>query len=174
LRLVVTGDGPGKPTGWATLKNRRYRCALGRAGIAKDKREGDGATPEGVFPLRLLYYRPDRGEAPQTSLAMQALASNDGWCDAPGDSQYNRLVRLPYPASHEKMWRADGIYDLVLVIGHNDDPPQSGLGSAIFLHLARDDYAPTEGCVAFSRPDFAAILTDLGPDDRVEILAPNF
>jgi len=173
LDLVITGDAPGVALGWASLEAKRYRCALGRAGIKAMKREGDGATPIGAFPLRRLYYRPDRGDPPKTHLPMTALSPEDGWCDAPEDTRYNRLVRLPYPASHEKMWRDDAIYDLVLVIGHNDDPPQAGMGSAIFLHLARNDYAPTEGCVAFSRPDFEAILARLGTDGRVQIMAPG-
>ena len=145
--------------GRLSFRGRRYRCALGRAGIVADKREGDGATPAGEFPLRRLLYRPDRLPEPATGLEVLPIGPDDGWCDAPEDAAYNRPVRLPHPASAERLWREDRLYDLVVVLGHNDDPPRPGLGSAIFLHVARPDYGPTEGCVA------------LAPDDLLEVLA---
>lgn len=142
------------------LAGRQTRCALGRGGVvaAADKREGDGASPEGVWPMRRGLFRPDRGEKPGGGLGFRPIAPDDGWCDAPGDPAYNRPVKLPYPASAEAMWRGDDIYDLVVVLAHNDDPPRPGMGSAIFLHLARPDYSPTEGCIAISRADMAALL----------------
>lgn len=174
LDLIVRADSAGKgaapaTTGWAEYGGRRFRCALGRGGIRADKREGDGATPVGRFPLRRLLYR---GTAPATGLEMLPIGRDDGWCDAPNDIAYNRLVRLPYRARHEILWRDDHLYDRVLVIGHNDDPVRAGLGSAVFLHLAHDDFRPTEGCVAFARPDFETILGLLAPADHVVILAP--
>jgi L,D-peptidoglycan transpeptidase YkuD (ErfK/YbiS/YcfS/YnhG family) len=167
--LIVRSDAPGATTGWAELAGRRFRCALGRSGVRADKREGDGATPVGRFPLRRLYHR---GAPPVTRLKVTPIAREDGWCDAADDIAYNRLVRLPYAASHEAMWREDHLYDRVLVIGHNDDPVTPGMGSAIFLHLAHDDYRPTQGCVAFARADFEDILALLSPDDHVVIQAP--
>ena len=142
------------------IADRITRCALGRSGVlpAKDKREGDGASPEGIWPIRYGLYRPDRGPPPQSLLPFRAIAPDDGWCDAPGDSAYNRLVKHPYGASAEKMWREDGLYDVVGVLGHNDDPAVPGLGSAIFLHLAEPDYAPTEGCIALNREDIDALF----------------
>lgn len=150
---------------------RRARCALGPAGViaARDKREGDGATPLGILPLRRVLFRPDRGPPPRTSLPATPTAPDDGWCDAPGDPAYNRPVKLPYPASAESMWREDGLYDLVVVLGYNDDPPRPGLGSAIFLHVARPDYAPTQGCVALSRPDLEEVLAFAAPGASLEI-----
>lgn len=133
-------------------------CAIGRGGIRRDKREGDGATPVGRFVLRRLVYRPDRLDRPRTALPASAMAADDGWCDDPGDPDYNRPVRLPHPASHERMWRDDHLYDLVVVIGHNDDPIVPGDGSAVFVHLAREGYAPTEGCVAMTRADLLRLL----------------
>jgi len=157
--------------GWFDLPGGRVRCALGQAGVtpAAAKREGDLASPAGVWPIRRLLWRPDKGPAPATALSVQPIAPDDGWCDAPGDPAYNRPVTLPYPASAERMWRDDGLYDLVLVLGHNDDPPVPGLGSAIFLHLARTDYGPTEGCVALARADMEAFLAAAKPGDAVEI-----
>ncbi len=153
------------------LAGRRVRCALGRAGViaARDKREGDGASPIGVWPIRRVLYRPDRRPAPKSSLATSAIAPDDGWCDAPGDPAYNRPVKRPYPASCEAMWRADGLYDVVAILGHNDAPPVAGLGSAIFLHLAKPDYGPTEGCVALSLVDLEALLALAAPGDAVAI-----
>ena len=146
-------------------------CALGRGGViaAADKREGDGCSPLGAWPIRRVLYRPDRGPPPRTALPRAPIAPEDGWCDAPDDPAYNRPVRLPYPASAERMWRGDGLYDLVVILGHNDDPPRPGLGSAIFLHLARDSYAPTEGCVALSRADLQTLLALATPGSVLEI-----
>ena len=130
------------------------RCALGRGGVAAlaAKREGDGATPAGLWPMRRLFYRPDRIAAPATRLPSTALQESDGWCDAPADQAYNRAVKLPYAASAEHLWRDDEVYDLIVVLGYNDAPVIPGRGSAIFLHVARPDYA-SDGrlCRASSR-----------------------
>jgi L,D-peptidoglycan transpeptidase YkuD (ErfK/YbiS/YcfS/YnhG family) len=155
------------PNGEARWGEQRFRCALGPAGIRGDKREGDGATPAGWFPLRRLLYRPDRLERPPTGLPVLALSPADGWCDGSEDPLYNRQIRLPYPASHERLWRADAIYDLIVILGHNDDPVRPGAGSAVFLHLARADYAPTQGCIALARPDLLAVLATAGLGDGI-------
>lgn len=146
-------------------------CALGRSGVvpAAEKREGDGASPVGVWPIRRVLFRPDRGPAPPTRLPVQPIGRDDGWCDAPDDPAYNRPVTLPYPASCEAMWREDGVYDLVVVLGHNDDPVVPGRGSAIFMHLVRPGRPPTEGCVALERPDLEALLAQAQPGDAVAI-----
>ena len=135
-----------------------WRCALGRGGIRTDKQEGDGATPVGVLPLRRVFYRADRVSPPACRLPVEPLAPADGWCDDPADAAYNKRVTLPHPARHETLWREDGLYDLVGVLGWNDAPVVRGRGSAIFLHLARPDLAPTEGCVALAGRDLRAAL----------------
>ena len=161
------------PDGWLEAGDRRWRCALGHGGVRGDKREGDGATPVGSFPLRRLLYRRDRlAEAPATALPSTAIARDDGWCDDPVDPAYNRPVRLPHAASHERLWREDGLYDVLVVLGHNDDPPVPGLGSAIFLHVARGDYGPTEGCVALALDDLLELLSDCGTATVLRVLAP--
>ncbi|TNE65153.1 MAG: hypothetical protein EP335_06305 [Alphaproteobacteria bacterium] len=146
-------------------------CALGRGAMVPEsaKREGDGATPMGSFPFRRVFYRPDHQERPLTVLPCDPLSADLGWCDAPDDARYNQLVRLPYGPSHEKMWRDDALYDLVLVIGHNDDPPVAGMGSAIFVHVARPGFTPTEGCVALEAPALRRLLRQLRPDDVLKI-----
>lgn len=172
MELIVAADGKSATQGWAELGGQRFRCALGRGGVIADKREGDGGTPAGTFPLRRLLVRTDRGAAPETRLPLTAIDEDDGWCDAPEDVAYNRAVALPYGASHERLWRQDHLYDLVLVIGHNDDPVVPFKGSAVFVHLAHDDYRPTEGCIAFKRADLEQILSAMGPGDRVVVELP--
>lgn len=147
------------------------RCAIGRNGMipAAQKQEGDGASPIGTWPMRRLFYRADRLHQPETALNCVKIAPDMGWCDAPDSPDYNRLIRLPHPARHEKMWREDHVYDLVVELGHNDNPPTPGLGSAIFLHVAKPDYTPTEGCVALSKSDLLAVLKHCRPGSRLEI-----
>jgi L,D-peptidoglycan transpeptidase YkuD (ErfK/YbiS/YcfS/YnhG family) len=116
-----------------------------------------------------VLYRPDRVERPRTALTVAALQKDDGWCDAPGDPNYNRPVKLPYPKSAESMWRDDHLYDVVVILGFNDDPVIDGAGSAIFLHCARDDYGPTEGCVALKHSDLLDALSGLKPGAKIEI-----
>src|SRR4051812_43073792 len=157
--------------GWFDLGDRKVRCALGEAGVkpAAEKREGDQASPIGVWPIRRLLYRPDKGPAPVSAIPAQPLSENDGWCETPDHADYNRQVKLPHPVSHERMWRDDDLYDRVVVLGHNDDPVVPGLGSAIFLHLARAGYSPTQGCVALARRDLEDLLSIAKPGDAVEI-----
>ena len=160
------------PHGWLCWGETKVRCALGHGGVRADKREGDGATPVGTFPLRRVLYRADRLDRPLTTLPCRSIGTDDGWCDDPADPAYNRHVTLPYPASAEQLWRDDDIYDIVVVLGHNDDPPIAGLGSCIFLHIARADFSPTQGCVAVARPDLEALLERAVPGDAVEIRGP--
>jgi len=138
-------------------------CALGRSGIVTRKREGDGATPAGRFGLLHVYYRPDRGLPPATSLPSAPISPASGWCDDPRHPRYNRPVDLPFDASHEKMWRDDRLYDIVVVLDCNISPAIPGRGSAIFFHIAREDYRPTEGCVAVAPEHMRLILARTGP-----------
>jgi L,D-peptidoglycan transpeptidase YkuD (ErfK/YbiS/YcfS/YnhG family) len=117
----------------------------------------------------MLYWRPDRLEPPATDLAAARLTPESGWCDDPFDAAYNKPVKLPYRASAERLWRDDEVYDLIVPLGYNDDPVVPGMGSAIFLHVARPDYAPTAGCVALALPDLLAFLALAGPDSLVRI-----
>lgn len=157
--------------GFAAWGERQIRCALGRGGVSAQKHEGDGATPVGAFVMRRVLYRPDREPPPQTRLPSLAVKPSDGWCDAPRDPAYNRPVHLPYPASAEELWRADHVYDLIVVLGYNDDPVVPGQGSAIFLHLATPDYGPTAGCVALARADLLAVLGAADTGSRVIVAA---
>lgn len=144
--------------GMLQMGGAQWRCCIGRGGVQGHKQEGDGATPAGLLPLRRVLFRADRIAAPRTTVPVEPIAETDGWCDDPADRNYNRAVRLPYPARHETLWRADALYDVVGVLGWNDDPVRRGDGSAIFLHAARPDYSPTEGCIALALPDLLAVL----------------
>ncbi len=157
------------PSGFAHWGGKRFRCTIGRGGIHHQKREGDGVSPIGAWPMRRLLYRPDRLTRPTTRLPVAAIAPEDGWCDAPTDPRYNQPVPLPYPASAEHLWREDGVYDLIVPLGYNDDPVVAGAGSAIFLHLARPDWRPTEGCIALALPDLLEVLAEADTSSRVII-----
>lgn len=161
------------PDGRFEFGAQTLRCAIGRKGVAPavHKREGDGCSPVGVWAIRKVLYRPDVG-APQTALPTEPIAPDDGWSDDPEDApNYNRPVKLPYRGSFEKLWRDDHLYDRVVVLGHNDDPPEPYLGSCIFMHIAREGYEPTEGCVALSAQDLEVVLAAAKPGDAVEIAA---
>ena len=157
------------PAGFAMWGGRRMRCALGRGGVIGAKREGDRATPAGQWPMRRVLYRADRIAAPATALPVAPIAPSDGWCDDPIHPDYNRAVALPHPARCEPLWRSDRVYDLIVVLGYNDEPVRTGLGSAIFLHVARRGFAPTEGCVALARADLLAVLAGAQPGDAVAV-----
>ncbi len=155
--------------GHLILGHSAIPCALGRAGCQARKREGDGATPIGTWSLVAVLYRADRVARPRTRLPVRALRPADGWCDAAGDRNYNRAVQHPYPASAERLWRADHVYDLIVVLNHNRRPRVQGTGSAIFMHLARGGFAATEGCIAVCERGLRAILARCGRKSRVMI-----
>lgn len=163
MDLVVDGDGC---AAWGV---HVFRAALGRAGISREKREGDHATPHGGFLLREVLYRADRIAIPRTRLPFRALMPEDGWCDAAEDPRYNRRVRLPYLASAERLWREDHVYDVLVPLGYNDDPVVPGRGSAIFLHVARPNYVGTEGCVALGLEDLLNVLEEADATSRVVV-----
>jgi L,D-peptidoglycan transpeptidase YkuD (ErfK/YbiS/YcfS/YnhG family) len=161
--LLVTAP----DTAW--WEGRPLRCAIGRGGFSAAKREGDGATPVGAWPMRRLLWRPDRLERPPTALPTRPIARADGWCDDPGSPDYNQPIALPAAARHERLWRRDRVYDLVVVLGYNDAPVRSGRGSAVFLHVARRGFLPTEGCVALRRADLLSVLAGADETSRVVI-----
>jgi L,D-peptidoglycan transpeptidase YkuD (ErfK/YbiS/YcfS/YnhG family) len=148
------------PDGRLIWRGQTLRCALGQGGVRVEKEEGDGATPAGFLPLRRVLYRADRVPPPRCVPPVEPIAPGDGWCDDPAHQDYNRRVILPHDARHEELWRRDELYDLVAVLGWNDQPVAKGRGSAIFLHVARPDHAPTAGCVALLLPDLARVLAE--------------
>ena len=161
---------PGKASqGILSLQGRTFRCALGKGGIAALKREGDGATP--LADLRVLggYFRADGVVRRRDRLGLTPIGGDLGWCDAPDDRNYNRPVRLPYPASHENMRRKDRLYDVCIVLDWNISPRRRNCGSAIFLHVAGPDFAPTEGCIAIGRHHLERLIARIGQETILRI-----
>lgn len=146
------------PDGRLMLGERVWQAALGKAGIRVNKQEGDQATPAGLLPLRRILYRADRIGSVKCAVPREPIARDDGWCDDVCSPAYNTQIRLPSDRRHEELWRDDGLYDLVGVLGWNDQPVVRGAGSAIFLHVARRDLAPTEGCIALPQKDLLDLL----------------
>jgi L,D-peptidoglycan transpeptidase YkuD (ErfK/YbiS/YcfS/YnhG family) len=161
---------PGRPSqGVLTLGQRTIPVALGRSGIRANKREGDGATPAGQFrPLRL-WWRPDRGPRPRTMLPVQRIGPDLAWCEEPADRRYNRPFRRSANEPGDRLWRADSLYDLIIEIDHNTRPRVAGLGSAVFLHVARPNRGPTAGCVAMRVGELRWLLRSLSPRTRISI-----
>ena len=157
------------PNGEAEWRGKRFCCSIGKGGIAKEKVEGDNKTPMGLFPLRKIFFRPDRVPRPITILPTTTLKPLDGWCSDPKDRKYNQFIKLPRNSEHERLWRSDSLYDLIGVIGHNDKSVVSGAGSAIFLHIATNSYSPTRGCIALSKNDLSKIFLEWGPKDQIVI-----
>jgi L,D-peptidoglycan transpeptidase YkuD (ErfK/YbiS/YcfS/YnhG family) len=149
--------------------NLRIRCKLGRSGRRAMKREGDGATPSGLWPMRRILARRDSWGLVRTGLPFRFTVADDGWCDDPADRNYNRPVKLPYRASHEEMWRKDHLYDVVIILGHNDRPRVRGAGSAVFFHLADPQGGPTAGCIAVSAADMRKLLALCGRKTRIKV-----
>lgn len=169
MDIAVWTDPETMPRHQGELMWLRHRvpCALGRAGLNPDKREGDGATPVGRFPLRRVLYRADRLTLPEIALPVSVIEPSSGWCDDANDKAYNTQVVLPHKGGHEHLWRLDHLYDVIVVIGHNDAPIRRGFGSAVFLHVAAPDYAPTEGCVAVVIDDLIELLVAAKPGDEL-------
>jgi len=163
-RLVVTPLPGRRSAGRLQAGALTIPCALGRNGVTRFKREGDGKTPAGTFAVIGGYWRQDRLRLPGAAQPLRPINPRMGWCDDPGDANYNRPIRLPCRARHEELLRADGLYDLVLVLDHNMRPRVRGHGSAIFFHLTRNRDDPTAGCVAISRADMMRLLARLSRD----------
>ena len=167
--LIVAPHAGDRQRGMLLAGGVAFPCALGRSGVTHRKREGDGATPVGRLRLVAVLYRGDRVARPVTGLPVEMIRPNDGWCDDPADRAYNHQVRLPYPASHGRLWRDDRLYDLLVVLDYNLTQPVAGRGSAIFLHLASPGFTPTAGCVAVTEPAMRRLLARSGPGTVLRI-----
>lgn len=163
IRWIDVRARPGDPSkGILNAQGAIFPCALGRGGISARKREGDGATP--LARMRLLCgYLRDRRFARRSGLPLKPITPDLGWCEVPADRNYNRPVRMPYAASHERMRRGDDLYDACIVLDWNIRPRTRGRGSAIFFHLARPGFAPTAGCVAVTHAVMRRLLPRLSP-----------
>jgi L,D-peptidoglycan transpeptidase YkuD (ErfK/YbiS/YcfS/YnhG family) len=143
--------------------------ALGRGGIKANKREGDGATPAGRYRLVRLWWRADRTPRPRTMLPTRPITVADGWCEDPSDRRYNRSIRMSPGQLGDWLRRTDALYDLIIEIDHNQQPRIAGRGSAVFIHVARPDMAPTAGCVSMPIMTLRRLLAHVGPDTTITI-----
>jgi len=164
-------NGDTSPRAVLSFQDAVYPVTIGASGIRTHKIEGDHGTPVGALRLRKVLYRADRVARPTTHLPIEPIAPTDGWCDDASHADYNRAVTLPHPARHERLWRDDHVYDLCVVLGHNDAPPVKGLGSAIFMHLPPADNHPTEGCIALPEEHLRALLA--AGLSEIEVLTPG-
>ncbi|RWM24878.1 MAG: L,D-transpeptidase [Mesorhizobium sp.] len=172
LHVLVVRARPGNPAqGFLQAGKMVFPCALGRSGISASKREGDGATPLAAMRILSGYFRNDQFPGGRrTRLAMAPIGPNLGWCEVPDDRNYNRPVKIPYGASHERMRRGDRLYDVCLVLDWNIAPRRRGRGSAIFFHLARPGFTPTQGCVAVTARTMARLLPLLSDRTVVKVV----
>ena len=168
-RIVVASTGLAKGKGLLIADSLVVPCALGRSGIHRLKREGDGAAPQGRWRPVAVFYRADRLRRPQAALPVRPLRPDDGWCDDPTDRGYNRPVRLPYAGHHERLWRTDRLYDIVVVLDYNLTRPRPGAGSAIFLHIAAPDFSPTAGCIAVEPAAMRRVLARMTSRTVVDV-----
>jgi L,D-peptidoglycan transpeptidase YkuD (ErfK/YbiS/YcfS/YnhG family) len=155
--------------GWLTAGGQVVPVALGRGGIMANKREGDGGTPKGTFRPRQLWWRADRHPRPPTFLPIRAIGPQDAWCEDPNSRHYNQPMRLARDQGGDRLKRDDHLYDFIVEIDHNTSPRIKGRGSAVFLHLARDNFSPTAGCVSMTKSAMLRLLRRLGPQTRIVI-----
>ena len=158
-----------KKSGYLEYKNLKFRCALGKAGIKKKKKEGDNITPEGTFKIIRVYYRRDKIKNISTLIKKKEIKKKIGWCDDPVSSVYNKEIKLPSKFSHEKLYRKDNLYDLILVLNYNINPIIKNKGSAIFIHIAKKKYEPTAGCVALKKKDLIKLLKNIKKNIKIKI-----
>ena len=158
-----------KKSGYLEYKNLKFRCALGKAGIKKKEKEGDNVTPKGIFKITRVYYRPDRIKNITTEVKKIKIKKNMGWCDDPDSFHYNKQIKLPSKFSHEKLYRKDNLYDLFLVVNYNTNPVIKNKGSAIFLHITKDSYKKTKGCIALKRGDLIQLVSKIKKNTKIKI-----
>jgi L,D-peptidoglycan transpeptidase YkuD (ErfK/YbiS/YcfS/YnhG family) len=150
-------------------KNFRFRCALGKAGIGKKKKEGDNITPKGLYKIVKIYYRKDRIKKVSSEFKLIKITKNIGWCDDPNSEKYNQIINLPTKYSYEKLYRKDNVYDLILVLNYNMDPVIKKKGSAIFIHVAKKNYQSTQGCIALKKNNLIKLISKINKNIKIKI-----
>ena len=150
-------------------KNFRFRCALGKAGIGKKKKEGDNITPKGLYKIVKIYYRKDRIKKVSSKFKLIKITKNIGWCDDPNSEKYNQIINLPTKYSYEKLYRKDNVYDLILVLNYNMSPVIKKKGSAIFIHVAKKNYQSTQGCIALKKNNLMKLISKINKNIKIKI-----
>ena len=148
----------------------KFKCSIGKKGFNKNKKEGDGTTPKGIFQLGNIFYRSDRVKKPFSKLKSIIIKKNMGWCDDPKSKYYNKLIIIKknFDMSYEKLFRKDNKYDLLILIKYNFKKIKKNKGSAIFLHLTKD-YSPTKGCIAMKKNDFEILMKLINKNTKIKI-----
>ena len=150
-------------------KGYKLKCSIGKSGLTYKKREGDLATPRGIFKLGSLYYRKDRIKNLRSKIKKKIIKKKMGWCNDSKSKKYNQEIFFPFKYGAEKLYRKDKIYDIFINIKYNQSPTKKYKGSAIFLHLSNSKYRPTEGCVALQKKDFLKILPLINQKTKISI-----
>lgn len=158
-----------KKTGYLTYKNLKFQCALGKAGVKKKEKEGDNITPKGIFKINKIYYRPDKIKNFTTVLKKIKIKKNMGWCDDPKSNFYNQQIKLPTKFSYEKLYRSDNLYDIILVLDYNTNPIIKSKGSAIFIHIAKNSYKKTKGCIALKKKHLVKLIAQIKINTKIKI-----
>ena len=156
-------------SGYLKFKNHKFRCALGKSGVGEKKIEGDDLTPKGTYKIIKIYYREDRIRKIKSKIRLRKIEKNFGWCDQPNSKYYNKLISLPNKLSHEKLYRKDNIYDVIIVLNYNMNPTIQYKGSAIFIHVARRKFPPTKGCVAISKKNLLYLIEKISKKTKIKI-----
>ena len=159
-----------KKSGYLKYKNFKFRCALGKAGIKEKKLEGDNITPRGTYRIIKVFYRSDRIKNLTTRITKIKIKKNMGWCDDFKSKDYNKLIKIPFKYSYEKLFRTDHIYDLVILINYNYKPIIRNKGSAIFIHIAKKNYQKTAGCIALKKKHLLKILSNIKKNEKIKII----
>ena len=159
-----------KKSGYLKYKNFKFRCALGKAGIKEKKFEGDNITPRGTYRIIKVFYRSDRIKNLTTRITKIKIKENMGWCDDFKSKDYNKLIKIPFKYSYEKLFRTDHVYDLVILINYNYKPIIRNKGSAIFLHIAKKNYQKTAGCIALKKKHLLKILSNIKKNEKIKII----
>ena len=146
-----------------------FKCAIGKKGITSKKFEGDKKTPRGIFSLGPVFFRKDRIDDPITKLRKIEIRKNMGWCDDIKSKKYNKLIKINNNIKHEKLFRKQNIYDLLVPINYNTSNPKKNKGSAIFLHLT-NNYKKTAGCVALKKRDMLILIKLINKNTKIEII----
>jgi L,D-peptidoglycan transpeptidase YkuD (ErfK/YbiS/YcfS/YnhG family) len=157
-------------SGYLKFKNLKFRCSLGKSGIGEKKIEGDNLTPKGTYKIVKIYYRKDRIKKIRSKIRLRKIEKSFGWCDQPSSKYYNKLITLPNKLSHEKLFRKDKIYDIIMVLDYNMNPTVKNKGSAIFIHLARRKFQPTKGCIALSKKNLLYLVENISKNTKIKIL----
>ena len=153
---------------YLTYNKLKVKCAVGKKGIGYKKKEGDLITPSGQFRIKYILYRKDRLNI-STKFKKKVIKKNMGWCDDPKSSHYNKLVRLPFAYKHEKLFKKENIYDIILVLNYNMSPIRKNKGSAIFIHVAKNNFKKTEGCVAIKKQNLVKLIRKINLNTKVKI-----